>query len=83
MKLGPLLCCRKARRTQIVPQNIFHGVGFVVQRVGRGWGGVWNPVLDKHGIRCQIWLRAEDAFGASDASFQGASPNQIVPLRYH
>ena len=33
MKLRPLLCGRKTRRTQIVPRNIFRGVGLVVQHV--------------------------------------------------
>ena len=33
MKLRPLLCGRKTRRTQIVPRNIFRGFGFVVQHV--------------------------------------------------
>ncbi len=44
MKLGPLLCDRKARRTQIVPRNFFQGVGFVVQHV-RPVGAVDGDVV--------------------------------------
>ena len=54
MKLGPLLCGRKARRTQIVPRNFFQAVGFVVQQVRPvGAGMVW-------GERCLMgrkWLK--------------------------
>ena len=42
MKLGPLLCCRKTRRTQIVPRNIFTGVrvGGAACEAGRGGDGM-------------------------------------------
>ncbi len=42
MKLGPYLCCRKRRRTQIVPRNLFQGArvrGAALGRSGRGWDG--------------------------------------------
>ena len=50
MKLGPLLCGRKARRFQIVPRNIFRGVGLVVQHV--------RPVgaVDGDGVKGALWV---------------------------
>ena len=66
MKLGPLFCGRKARRTQIVPRNFFQGArvrGAALEAGrGRGWGRGERCLMGRKEVKEAGWDEARTTF---------------------